>query len=143
MKRLFNDIKDNRVAILAILLYFLIAKFILHTICPMVWLTGLPCPACGMTRAGVALLTGQFAKAWQIHPFIYVFVVVFALWFVSRYVLQKSVSWMRPLVIICLILLIAFYVYRMIRFFPGEPPMSYYSGNVLLRCYQLLTGRLG
>ena len=31
--------------------------------------TGIPCPGCGMTRAGLAILQGEFSTAWRYHPF--------------------------------------------------------------------------
>ncbi|MDD3404345.1 MAG: DUF2752 domain-containing protein [Hespellia sp.] len=132
-----KDLRDNRIAFLVILLYFVCAKLVFHTICPMVFLTGLPCPACGLTRAGIALLSGDFVNAWQIHPFIYVFAVFVVLWLIQRYIIQKTSRWMKPTVIFCLTALIAFYVYRMIRYFPGEPPMSYYHRNFMLTIYRM------
>lgn len=32
-------------------------------------LTDIPCPGCGMTRACLSLTQGEFATAWQYHPF--------------------------------------------------------------------------
>ena len=32
----------------------------------------------------------------------------------------------------------AFYVWRMFRYYPGEPPMSYYPGNLLSRIREYL-----
>lgn len=37
--------------------------------CPMRHLLGLPCPGCGMSRAGVALLRGDLAQAMHWHAF--------------------------------------------------------------------------
>lgn len=37
--------------------------------CPFRAVTGLPCPGCGLTRGGVALLHGHFSDAWNLHPF--------------------------------------------------------------------------
>ena len=31
--------------------------------------TGIPCPGCGMTRACLAILQGEFSTAWRYHPF--------------------------------------------------------------------------
>lgn len=39
-------------------------------------LTGLPCPGCGLTRAGGALLRGEWRAALQFHPFSPVFVIL-------------------------------------------------------------------
>jgi hypothetical protein len=36
--------------------------------CPFKVLTGLPCPGCGLTRATVALLHGDFATSFHFHP---------------------------------------------------------------------------
>jgi Protein of unknown function (DUF2752) len=36
-------------------------------VCGFLWLTGLPCPFCGMTRALCFLMKGQFSQAIQLH----------------------------------------------------------------------------
>ena len=36
--------------------------------CPVWQLTGIPCPACGMTRAWISLVKGQLAEAFAWHP---------------------------------------------------------------------------
>jgi len=37
--------------------------------CPFRQLTGLPCPGCGMTRACLAMLRGNWAAVWKFNPF--------------------------------------------------------------------------
>jgi hypothetical protein len=39
-------------------------------LCPTASLFGLPCPGCGLTRATLALLQGQFAQALRLHPLV-------------------------------------------------------------------------
>ncbi|MFH0910079.1 MAG: DUF2752 domain-containing protein [Planctomycetota bacterium] len=36
-------------------------------------LSGLPCPACGLTRSCTAIAHGRLSEAWAFHPFGYVF----------------------------------------------------------------------
>lgn len=37
-------------------------------VCPVHWLTGIPCPGCGMTRSFVAIARGQLPTALDYHP---------------------------------------------------------------------------
>src|SRR5262245_14650085 len=36
--------------------------------CPIAELLGVPCPGCGLTRAALALATGDVARALSLHP---------------------------------------------------------------------------
>ena len=102
-------------------------------------ITGLPCPGCGMTRAFIHLLHLDFAGAWQMHPFVYLF-MIFILWFgIRRYILGISDTKKAWKILAMLgILMILFYIWRMLRYFPGNPPMSYYYGNVLLNLHHII-----
>ena len=99
--------------------------------CVWVALTGFPCPGCGLTRAALALLKGNFKEAFQIHPFIYVIAVIRT--FILRlsiYIKKKPKSFCKY-VLIVLIAMLCFYVYRMVFVFPGEPPMSLLPHNFI------------
>ena len=45
-------------------LYDIAAHVMFHAFCPSVFLFGLPCPGCGMTRAVFFFITGQF-QSWK------------------------------------------------------------------------------
>ncbi len=47
-------------------------------LCPMAGVLGVPCPGCGLTRATLALLHGDFATALHFHPLVFVIAPVFA-----------------------------------------------------------------
>ena len=138
-KILKEDICQARWAIVALALYFLFFKYILHSMCPMVLATGYPCPGCGMTRAAFCGLRLDFAGAWETHPFIFPIIVLAAVFCWNRYVSgKKRQPVLRKCVTVLAVAMILFYFWRMWRFFPGQPPMSYYSGNLLSRIQGVL-----
>lgn len=133
--RLFiNDIRNSKWAIAAVIAYFVLSRRFFYSICPMVSFTGFPCPACGLTRAGFAVLRLDFAGAWRMHPFIYPIIVLLLLFFINRYFLSgKRRRELRKAAFAVLAAMVLFYIWRMYRYFPGEPPMSYYRNNVIQR----------
>ncbi|HEX6276690.1 MAG TPA: DUF2752 domain-containing protein [Polyangiaceae bacterium] len=46
--------------------------------CPTALFFGIPCPGCGLTRATLALLSGDFGAALRFHPLVVVLTPVFA-----------------------------------------------------------------
>lgn len=53
------------VAVLAVLAVLLVTD---HYMCPFKFITGIPCPACGMTRACLAVAHGDFPASFYYHP---------------------------------------------------------------------------
>ena len=67
LKNLIIKYKNVLLLIPALIVYCLIMHFTgIH--CPIKFLTGVSCGGCGMTRAYVALLKGDFAGAFNAHP---------------------------------------------------------------------------
>lgn len=127
-----NDIKSAKWAIMIIIAYFVLGSKVMHSTCPMVWLTGFPCPACGLTRAGIRLLHLDFAGAWQMHPFIYAIGICVAVFAWNRYIAKRKVgNILKACLVMMVIAMTAFYIWRMYRFFPEVPPMTYYRYNLL------------
>lgn len=100
-------------------------------VCPLVLLTGLPCPGCGMTRAALLFLKGRWVQAFEMHPFFYVLLALSIEAFILRYLLDRSLQKIRWILSVVLILSIVFYIYRMMRYFPDHEPMVYVPRNIL------------
>lgn len=131
LKRIWNDIENAKWAIILIIAYFVLLKILAGTRCPVVAVTGYPCPACGLTRAFVRLLHLDFVGAFKMHAFIYIVIIYLLAFFWNRYVKGKKAGRkLYAFAIIIVVGMIGYYIWRMLRYFPGNPPMSYYYHNL-------------
>jgi hypothetical protein len=133
-RRIITDIKDYKIAILCIIIYTVFVKTIFHAFCPMLIMTGIPCPGCGMTRALYCLITFQLKRSISLNPaaLLWLIFIAYIVW--NRYILgtyNKRVTSIL-LAFVCIITLII-YIYRMVNCFPSYPPMVYYKDNLILR----------
>ena len=154
MEQLKQDIRAYYKGILLVILYIVIADVLLGKMCPMVLFTGFPCPACGLTRAGLDVMCLHFSDAWRMNPVIFPIGVFLFYFLLCRYVLQKAVvGWQWMLWTILIVLLIV-YMVRMGNYLEllrisleGEKeelfprivgtPFSYYKRNLCYFLYQL------
>lgn len=131
--RIKKDIRQYGLGlILALMLYFLFHA-LFDAFCPSVLLSGFPCPGCGMTRAVLYLLRGQFARAWALNPAAFLWVLWAALFVWERYGkgrTPKHLLWMLSGI---LLFMVVVYVFRMWRFFPDRPPYVYRQDNLFAR----------
>lgn len=93
--------------------------------CPFKWVTGVPCPGCGGTRALLAILHGHFIEALSINP-LSVLIIAFAfiapVWlFVNCYRGTNSLQrvmrgeWSKPTMIIVAIVIIANWIWNIYK----------------------------
>ncbi|MDE6435694.1 MAG: DUF2752 domain-containing protein [Lachnospiraceae bacterium] len=133
-----KDIKTYYKGVLLVAVYIVGANVLFGDMCPGVLLTGLPCPACGLTRAGVYVLTFQFQEAWVMNPVIYVIGAFLLYFLVCRYILGKFPAGFKWMLWTILIILLSVYIYRMINCFPEyvlegnypKTPMIYREKNL-------------
>lgn len=128
---LIRDLKGYWKAACLLVFYTIMVNLIFHHFCPMVIFTGIPCPGCGMTRALFEILQFDFADAWEMHPFVYGWVVLGIAFGVRRYGMGREIRSLQKYAVILLAAMMIFYVYRMIRFFPNQEPMTYEPNNLL------------
>ena len=96
-------------------------------------LFGVPCPACGMTRAYVSLFSLEIGRAFFYHP---LFLLVPGIPFV--FVMPEKPRNIVSAVLI--VILVGVWVARMILLFPHTAPMAY-NEDSLLEVVRRLIGR--
>ncbi|MBQ6787477.1 MAG: DUF2752 domain-containing protein [Lachnospiraceae bacterium] len=137
-KRIVSDIKNYYIAILLFGVLNIIVRAVFHAFCPFLIITGFPCAGCGMTRAVICLLTGQFTRGMNLNPAAPFWIAWIAFFLFERYVRGENSKWNNILLGIVVVITLAVYVYRMLTQFPGNPPMTYYRNNVLTKYSTIL-----
>ena len=129
--RLISAIRKNRVVILIVGVYLAVLKLFTNQICPFVILTGFPCPGCGLTRAGILFLKGEFKEAFRMNPVFYPLLAAAVVFCICRYVMGKEVKFLQKYLILIGIFAVGVYIYRMTEYFPDREPMVYNYRSIL------------
>ena len=135
LKRIGRDIRQYKWAGAAFLIYYIVVKAVFHAFCPLLILTGLPCPGCGTTRALIYIFRGQFGRAWQLNPCAFLMVLLGVYFVYMRYVKGKEVKYAMEILAAAAALMLLVYIYRMVTEFPGYPPMTFRRDNILNRIF--------
>lgn len=131
--RIGRDVRAYWMFALAFAVYDILVQLVFDAFCPVAIVTGLPCPGCGMTRAVFFFVTGQIGKGWEMNPIGIGWTALAAYFCMMRYWLGKSPRGLLQAGGVLTVCMVAFYVYRMYRYFPGDAPICYTEGCVLER----------
>ena len=119
--------------------------------CAFRFVTGVPCPGCGMTRAWLAALRGDLAAAVAYHPLFWAVPVAFALVFAQ----ERLPRWRRACIAAAGVLAVAFVALWAVRlvlpadaglFFGGMAPAGVPADIISIerpRWLSLLAGLIG
>lgn len=103
-----------------IIIYLILNQFskVTGTVCLIRGLIGIPCPSCGITRAIIAVLNGNFIEAFKLHP-------LFWMPFVTVILIILNRKYYKQILIGAIVIFIGVYIVRMSIFFPNIEPMKY------------------
>mgnify|MGYP003048661398 CR=1 FL=1 len=94
IKNFLSDLYHNRIAILCIIIYMSVTQYLFHSVCPIAILFGFPCPACGLTRAGISF---QLLFRWTPASFFWSH-TFFIFGFINIYSKKSRLIWRSSLV---------------------------------------------
>lgn len=129
--RVIKDIKTFWPGIVAFLIYYLCTIHFFGASCPMILLTGLPCPGCGLTRAFFSIFSLDFVKAFNLNPSVYGWLILFIYIFITRYIRGRKLKLVNVILISVCIFSLGWYIYSMVNFFPNKIPYVYTKKNLL------------
>lgn len=106
--------------------------------CPIRWVVGIECPACGMTRAVNALFHLNFLQAFQNHPLVFVVIIYTGL--LSVFWLIGKERWMHAkwLWIVFITLFLIWWAVKAAAFFHGSYPSFYEPRAVIPRLVRFI-----
>lgn len=113
--RLWEDIRRNRLPLALLLLYGVATQMLFQTVCPWAILTHLPCPACGLTRAGLCVCTLHLREALRLNATICLWGPYLIYAFVLRYVLQRDKGRLLAPAACIAGITIVYFVYRVLH----------------------------
>jgi hypothetical protein len=140
LERIRNRITENPkwtlITVVSLGLYLVSTQLVAGTICVMNAVAGLPCPACGITRALLALVRLDLESALRWHPLFWLILLSGAVMLVKAKLpakVFKGFMWAT------LILLFGVYVTRMVLHFPNTEPLTLNRASFLWRIIALFT----
>ena len=134
--RIYQDIHLNKLPIIMLSVLLISFHLIFHHICPMVILTGFPCPGCGLTRAFLLFLTFRPVEAFSYNPAYPLWLLIVLVFFIKRYIYGKKLSFFfRNFFLSVVIITIAVYIFRMAHYFPSHEPLIYFDDNIMARIH--------
>lgn len=138
MKELTKLWKHYWLAILLLTATLFILNLLTGSGCLSVILLGIPCPACGLSRAVGLLFAGKFTESFQMHPLL-IFVIAGAILYpLLKYTTKRYKLFLYIYVIITITTFMCFYFYRMLHFYPEVEPMVYNKDNLLAKAYAVI-----
>lgn len=138
MKELIDLVKRNWIGIVLCIITLVILNAIYGSVCLSTIFLGIPCPACGMTRAAFLMLTGHFRESFQMHPLLILVIFGVIGYPIIKKILKNYRFFVKIYVIICVVIFVSFYIYRMKMYFPNVEPMVYRQDNYLHNILLLL-----
>ena len=113
---------------------FVLSLFAGISPCIIYHVTGLPCPACGLTRAFISVARFEWRQAFFYHP------LFLPAPLVPLLTLERvPPKWRNILAFAVLGVFVAVWIVRMVLFFPDTPPLDYNSNSLFEWLFRIIS----
>lgn len=85
LKKIKNDLLRMKYAIIVLIIYCIFAQINFDTVCPFKAITGIPCPACGLTHATIYMFVGKWKEAINSNPTVFLWWTFIIMFIIDRY----------------------------------------------------------
>ncbi|MDO4285889.1 MAG: DUF2752 domain-containing protein [Eubacteriales bacterium] len=130
-ERLRAEWKSMLLVAAALLAYRFVMLRLYHATCPSVIVSGLPCPGCGLTRAVLLLLRGEWAASAAMNPMAVPVLLFAGYCLIWHFVKGTRIPGFGVIVTALSLAAIAVFCYRMALYFPDRTPCVYTGGSML------------
>jgi len=101
---------------------------------------GLPCPACGFTRAGLLLLAGRFEESLRMNPMLVPALAFAAGAFLCKIFRPGKIKYFYLPAAALIVIFVSVFIYRMGISFPESEPLVVNGDSVLHKILYILKG---
>lgn len=130
--KLLKDVWQIKWFLLVIVAYILIIRKVFwNEICPVRIITGYPCPGCGMTRAAIYFILLKWKTSLMYNPSIIVWLLLAGYCFVFKYMLGRSIPYIKQLLFVAAIITCGIYAFRIVTQFGESEPLVYKQKNLI------------
>lgn len=129
-RRMLSDLKAMLPGCVLCALFLFFLSVSLGKTCPSRLIFGIPCPACGLTRAAVFLIKGQLYASLEANPFLLPLMAGIPIYIYEHYFKNRKARFFTAYMILCIILMVLVYLIRMALWFPDREPMIYEPDNL-------------
>lgn len=133
-----QDIKEHWKAAIAVFAVLVVFVKCFGGACISQLVIGLPCPACGMSRAAELFVKGQIKDSIQMQPLFALLIIGVILLILCRYICRGHEAVLKYYAVCLIAFAVVYYIYRMKRYFPDVEPMTYRTENLFYLIGQML-----
>lgn len=113
------------------------------SICPSKIFIGMPCPACGMTRAFVLILLGRWNEAWELQPMVGAVMFGAGLFIYLRYIKACNMKYFKICAVVIIMAAFFLFGYRILNNGLSKEPVVYEKNNIAANIIKIINDKGG